>query len=366
MKIAFFTSNRSTIPPDPSVVAASATHTVALINQLKTEHDITLYAAQGSQIPGVRVVDLGLPAFKTDSSLADNDWTTKTVLGMKQIYVGAILADAEQYDIIHIQTEPAHLGMPYANLVPRPVLFTCHNVYHPIEKEIYEYADRTDVYLSGLSKSHTDSFPMSRPVPFVHNGVEESRYPFDGQGGDYFLFLGRLVKEKGILEYLKLAPLNPDTLFYVAGQGPEARAVEEASKKHPNIVMKGMCAHESKEWFEIMSKARALVAPIRWEEPFGLVFIEAMAMGTPVIACRRGSVPEIVEDGTTGYIARDDAIESLQRAVLKIKSLPDKEYKQMRRQSRERAEQKFSARIMAKGYEKLYQDIIKDFETKRR
>jgi len=366
MKIAFFTSNRSTIPSDPSVVAASATHTVALINQLKQNHEITLYAAQGSAIPGVRVVDLGMPPFKTDSSLADNDWTTKTVLGMKQTYIGAILADAEKYDIIHLQTEPAHLGMPYANLVRTPVLFTCHNVYHPIEKEIYEYADRTGVYLSGLSKSHSNSFPMSRTVPFVSNGVEEDRYSFEEQSDGYFLFLGRLVKEKGILEYLELAALNPDTLFYVAGVGPESRAVEETSKKHPNIIMKGMVAHESKEWFKIISKARALIAPIRWEEPFGLVFIEALAMGTPAIACGRGSVPEIIIDGETGYIVQDDTIESLQRAVQKMKSLPAKEYEKMRRKSRERVEQKFSARAMAKGYEKLYQDIIKDYAAKKR
>lgn len=366
MKIAYFTSNRSTIPADPSVVAASATHTTTLINQLKQHHDITLYAAQGSAIPGVRVIDLGLPPFKTDSSLADNDWTTKTVLGMKQIYTGAILADARNYDIIHLQTEPAHLGMPYANLVPCPVLFTCHNVYHPIEKEIYVYANNTNVYLSGLSKNHSSSFPMSRTVPFIYNGVEEDRYPFEGQGKDYLLFLGRLVREKGILEYLELAAFNPDMLFYVAGTGPESRAVEEASKKHANIVMKGMVAHESKEWFELMANAHAFVAPLRWEEPFGLVFIEAMAMGTPVVAYARGSVPEIVDDGITGYIVKDASISSLQHAIQKIKSLPAQEYKEMRRKNRERVERKFSARIMAKGYEKLYQDIVIDYKAKQR
>lgn len=366
MKIAYFTSNRSTIPSDPSVVAASATHTVSLINQLKKDHEITLYAAQGSVIPGVRVIDLGLPAFKTDSSLADNDWTTKTVLGMKQIYIGAILADADKYDIIHLQTEPAHLGMPYANLVRTPVLFTCHNVYHPIEKEVYEYADRKKVYLSGLSKSHSDSFPMSRPVPFVYNGVEEDRYPFVEQGGDYFLFLGRLVKEKGVLEYLKLAALNPDILFYVAGVGPESRAVEEASKKHPNIIMKGMVPHESKEWFDLVANARALVAPLRWDEPFGLVFIEALAMGTPVIAHGRGSVPEIVDDGITGYIVKDATFDGLQHAAQQLQSLPAQKYREMRRKGRLSVEQRFSARIMAKSYEKLYQDIIKTHEAKRK
>ena len=124
MNIAYFVSNRSTIPSAPDQITASTTVVLNIINELKSRHHITVYAAQGSHIDGVNIVDLGLPPFEVDSSLSNSDWITKAVLTMKQIYLGKLFKDATHYDIIHLHTEPSYLAMPFIDLVKTPVLIT--------------------------------------------------------------------------------------------------------------------------------------------------------------------------------------------------------------------------------------------------
>jgi len=363
MKIAYFTSNRTTFPPDSSQVAASITITTNIINHLKDKHEITLYAAKGSHMDGVKIVDLNLPPFEIDSSIGDGDWVTKDVLGMKQIYIGEMLKNSSSYDIIHLQTEPIYLGMSYVNLIKTPVLFTSHNAYHEYEQPIFSYYD-TKIYISMLSHNQSKTYPLKQSTPIIYNGIEIDKYPFYENAKDYFLFLGRLTKEKGIYEYLRLAELNKKDLFYVAGIGPELKYVENFIKTHNNVKIVGMLVRENKEWFDLIGNARALILPIQWNEPFGLVLIESMATGTPVICYDRGSVQEIIIDGQTGFIVKENNIEALQKSITKIKSLPQKDYEKMRYQSRKIVEQKFTARTMAAEYEKLYESIIKNFQSR--
>lgn len=363
MRIAYFTSNRTTIPSEPSVIAASTTVTLNIIKELSKRHQITLYAAKGSRVEGVNIINLNLPPFEIDSSIGDNDWITKAVLGIKQIYIGEILKNSSSYDIIHLQTEPIYLGMPYVHLIKTPVLFTSHNVYHEYEQPIFNYYDNK-IYISMLSHSQSKTYPLNQSTPIIYNGIEIDKYPFYENAKDYFLFLGRLTKEKGIYEYLRLAERNKKDLFYVAGKGPELKYAENFSKTHNNVKIIGMLVRENKEWFDLIGNARSLILPIQWNEPFGLVLIESMSCGTPVIAYDRGSVQEIIIDGQTGFIVKENNIEALQKSITKIKSLPQKSYEKMRHQSRKIVEQKFTARTMAKKYEKLYASIIKDFKSR--
>lgn len=362
MRIAYFTSNRTTIPPDPSQIAASITVTTNIIKELSKRHKITLYAAKGSHMDGVDVEDLNLEPFLVDSALADNDWITKAVLVMKQIYIGEIFKRASEYDIIHLQTEPIYMAMPYVRLIKTPVLFTCHNAYHQFEQSIFNYYDNK-VYISMLSQNQAKAYPLKQSTPVVYNGVETNKYPFYEKSKDYFLFLGRLTNEKGIYDYLRLAELNKNDLFYVAGKGVATKEVEDFSKTHENVKIIGMVRRESKQWYDLYGNARALIFPIQWEEPFGLTLIESMACGTPVIAYNRGAVAEIIKDGETGFIVKKNEIESLQESIEKLTSLSDTEYAQIRKQSRIHVEQHFTASRMANEYEKLYTSIIEDFKS---
>lgn len=363
MRIAYFTSNRSAFPPDPSQVTASITVTTNIIKELSKRHEITLYAAKGSHIDDVSIEDLGLEPFQIDSALADNDWITKAVVTMKQMYIGEIFKRANEYDIIHLQTEPIYLAMPYVHLIKTPLLFTSHNVYHEYEQPIFKYYD-TKIYISMLSYSQSRSYPLKQPISVIYNGIKIDKYPFYENPKDYFLFLGRLTPEKGIYDYLRLAELNKKDLFYVAGKGPGLKYVEKFSKTHDNVKIIGMLVRENKEWFDLIGNARALILPIQWNEPFGLVMIESMACGTPVIAYNRGSVCEIVKDGQTGFIVKGNKIRDLQEGIERLTSLSDTEYSQIRKQSRIHVEQHFTALRMANEYEKLYTSIIEDFKSR--
>ncbi len=378
MKIAYFVSNRATFPLAPGQIAASMSVVSNIIRCLSRKHEITVYAAKGSKFEGAKIVDLGLEPFQLDSNIADSDWVTKAVVGMKQIYVGALLKNAYKYDIVNFHTEPIYLGMPMVSLVNTPILFTIHNIYHDFEKTIFSFYDGK-VNLSALSKSHAKSIPFTQKIPVIYNGVEVDEFPFNPKDEDYFLFMGRLHQCKGIDAFLKIAKSRKDKLFYIAGKGSDyyEDKVKKICNKNNNIKFYGMAPRKSELWFNLLSKAKALILPTEWDEPFGLVPVEAMACGTPVVTYDRGAAPELLQDGQTGYlisppdkspkyIVRKVGIEGMLEAVDKIDSLSENEYKKMRQQSRANVEERFTTHNMVQGYENLYKKIIKEHKEKKK
>jgi len=330
-----------------------------IIRYLSVKHEITLYAAQGSHMNNVKIIDLGLPPFETDSSIENNDWATKAVTTMKQIYIGEILKDADNYDIIHIQTEPVYLGMPYASLVKTPILFTSHNSFHSFETRIFSYFDRK-INLSGLSNCQVKNIPLTQKVPVIYNGVEAEDFPFVEKDSNYFLFLGRLVKDKGIDIFLQLAQNDPKHIYYIVGKGNKIyeKISSDAAQKYRNIKFLGMLPYRSPEWYKTLSHAKALIMPITYEDSCPLVPLEAMACGTPVIAFNRGALPEQLVDGKTGYIVKSNQTYELLEKIGKISNLNKAKYLALRRNSRTHIMQKFHAKIMAQKYESLYKEII--------
>ncbi|MEK7533919.1 MAG: glycosyltransferase [Patescibacteria group bacterium] len=373
MKIAYFTSNRTTFPPDPSQIAASTTVTTNIIKELSKRHKITLYAAKGSHMDGIDIEDLNLEPFRIDSSLADNDWITKAVVSMKQVYIGEIFKRAREYDIIHLQTEPIYMAMPYISLIKTPILFTAHNMYHDFEKAIFSFYDKK-IYISALSNAQAKRYPLTQEIPVIYNGIEVEEFPYDEKGGNYFLFLGRLAKDKGIDVFLDLAINNPKFQFYIVGKGYKEyeQKAQEAARKYSHIKYFGMIPRATPQWFDLLSKAKALVMPVNYEDSCPLVPLEAMACGSPVIAYAAGALPEQVVDNKTGYlicnskqanykyIIEQTGINGLIHAINKINSLSKQDYLRFRRNARTRIEDFFSIKKMAKNYEKLYLRIIKE------
>lgn len=372
MKIAYFTSNRTTFPAASDQIAASSTVTIELITHLASRHEITLFAAKGSQVPNIKVVDLNLPPFTVDSNITDNDLIAKASQGMKQIYLGEIFNRAHEFDLIHLQTAPIYLAMPYVGLIKTPVLFTSHNNYNAFEKEIYKFYDKK-IYFSALSHSQASQFPLTQKIPVIYNGIEISKYPFQDNSQDYFLFLGRLHKDKGIDIYLELAHNLSQYSFYIAGKGHQTyeKRIKTYTDQHKNINYPGMLPHESPEWFDLLSKAKALLMPITYEDSCPLVPLEAMACGTPVIAYAKGALPEQVIDNKTGFIVNSSdtdirgewiikrtGIEGLYEAIERIYNMPADQYHQMRQNCRKHVEENFTVERMVNEYEKVYQQIL--------
>ncbi len=213
------------------------------------------------------------------------------------------LLDRGDADIVH-----AHAGtaLAFAPLIGRPMIYTIH---HDREEGICELiraagrAPLTCVAISHRQRARLEGLPAE----VIHHGLPPDRYPPGSGKGAYAAFLGRFAREKGVAEALDAAR-EAGVPIHLAGRPhpPDAEYYREevASRLHgKDVRWFGEIGHEGK--VRLLGNAFATLFPIGWEEPFGLVMIESMLCGTPVIAYEQGSVPEVVEEGVTGFVVRD-------------------------------------------------------------
>jgi|GEM_PF-1402063 len=373
MRIAYFVSNRTTIPPQDTEIAASTTVVMNIIKHLSKKHDITVYAAKGSNLPNTKIVDLDSPPYQLDSNISADDWITKFSLGMKSLFLGSIFQNSSNYDLIHIHSEPTYLGMPYAHLIKTPVLFTSHNMIHDYEIELYEKHIKNSIHFSALSKAQIINLPSANKIPIIMNSIEFEEIPFSDSSDDYFLYFGRLVKDKGINNFLEIIKLHPEQKFVIAGKGENIffQEIEKIAKVNKNIQFYGVFQRLSSQWHKLISQAKALIMPINYEDTCPLVPLEAMACGTPVIAYAKGALPEQIIDNKTGFIVnydnnhirgnwfiKDAGLTGIKNAMNYINSMPQFEYKILRKNCRRHIEQNFSTQRMAEEYTNLYKIIL--------
>ena len=251
-------------------------------------------------------------------------------------------------DVVH---DHSTAGPLQAGLRAVPTVVTAHGPVKGENGQYYRAVDDT-VHLVAISAAQQAQAPSLNWAGLVHNAVRTDDYPYAGRKQDYVLYLGRLSAEKGAHLAIDAAraagcPLvlagpcaKPDDREYFEREvrprlGPDARWIGEA----------GFAAKVA-----LLANARCLVFPIEWEEPFGLVMIEAMACGTPVVALRRGSVPEIVVDGVTGFVRdRPDELGAAIQAVDRLDPIA----------CRRRVRREFDTSKMAAGYEAIYRQVAK-------
>ena len=261
-----------------------------------------------------------------------------------------VLAAQDQFDLVHFHLSSAWL--PLAAPMKTKALFTMHTCPHHDD----EWAMRRSpgVAVNGISRCQmrATSLRLGREFPIVHNGCDFNAYPPSTEAGQYLAFLGRLSPEKNPLDAIRIANLSgwPIVLAGQPQNANETRYFEQQIK--PLIDGKqvrwiGPVNHPQKT--ALLRNAAALLFPIQWEEPFGLVMIEAMACGTPVVAHRRGSVEEVVDAGVTGFHASViDAMSDLVPEAVKLD----------RAKVRQHAESRFGFRVMVDRYEALYRSIL--------
>src|SRR5207248_1692263 len=227
---------------------------------------------------------------------------------------------ADEFDVINDHT--GMLGSVLGATVDTPVVHTVHGPLDGDPGRVYELIDGVAprVGLISISMNQRKPKPHLNWVGNCHNALDFSVYPFKPTSGDYLLFLGRLSPDKGAHRAIAVA-METGLPLKIAGkmQDPkEVRYFKELVEPHlvNGIEYLGEVSHGEK--VELLQNARATLFPIEWEEPFGLVMIESMACGTPVIATRWGAVPEVIEDGRSGIIVDSyrempDALESADR-----------------------------------------------------
>jgi glycosyltransferase involved in cell wall biosynthesis len=298
-------------------------------------HDVTLFAS-GDSVTNASLASVWPRALRLDPNVLD--YTAPLCMQLE-----AVSRRAHEFDIIHCHLD--HLAYPILRLLKVPSLTTLHGRLDlPELPALYQFFSDTAVV--SISNSQREPLPDAHYLATVHHGIPQ-RSLHKTEGGDYLAFLGRISPEKA-----------PDAAIRIAAQAGMplkiAAKVDRADTEYFTSTIEPLLGHGDVEFIgeigeheknSFLGNAAALLFPIAWREPFGLVMIEAMACGTPVVAFRNGSVPEVLQDGVTGFIvdSEEDAVGALGR----IKTLD-------RDRIRAEFDQRFTARHMAQNYLKLY------------
>ena len=306
---------------------------------VKQGHEVTLFASGDSRTAArlEPVVPQGLRLAGIHDSLPYN-----------MIMLDQVAARSHEFDVLHFHIDFFHY--PLFRRMAHKTLTTLHG-----RQDLPELPDIYRAFPHMPLVSISDS--QRRPVPpvnwrgTVHHGMPP-RLLKEGKGdGGYLAFLGRICADKGILPAIEIARRAGLPLKVAAKVDPADREYFESHvapmlAQSPHVEFIGEICDRRKP--EFLGGAKALLFPISWPEPFGLVMIESMACGTPVIAFDSGSVPEILEDGLTGYVVKD--VEEAALAVHRLDRL-------FRPSIRSRFEERFSAAAMAREYVRIYRKL---------
>jgi len=255
----------------------------------------------------------------------------------------------DRFDIVHDHHAPAGPAIASRG-VGVPVVHTLHGPWTENTRRFYSLVDE-HVHLVAISEAQAADNPTVRYAGVVHNGIDLDEYPLRRDKDDFLLFIGRANPEKGpaiAVEVARRAGL-PLTMIVKRQESLERAYWDEvvAPNLHDGVTVHESVSHEQK--VDLLGRARALVFPIQWPEPFGLVMAEAMACGTPVVACPAGAAVELVEDGVTGFLR--SSIDELAAAVAEVGVCSPEA-------CRARVVARFSSVSMLDGYEALYRSLL--------
>jgi glycosyltransferase involved in cell wall biosynthesis len=302
-------------------------------------HDVTLFASGDSQTRA-RLVPGCAEALRPAGRARHH-------LGYHLAMIDEVFARAADFDVIHFHTDL--FQFPFARACATPCVTTLHGRLDLDDFEPCFRRFRDQAFVS-ISDAQRAPMPWLGWRATVHHGLPRALHAFDKRGGDSVVFLGRMSPEKGCEAAIEIA-LRAGRRLRMAGKIDQEDADYWAARVDPlrarhGIDYVGEIGGRTKD--EFLGSAAALLFPIDWPEPFGLVMIEAMACGTPVIAFRRGSVPEVIEDGVTGFVVDD--VDGAVAALARIHELD-------RRRIRETFERRWVVERMTDDYLDVYQEL---------
>jgi glycosyltransferase involved in cell wall biosynthesis len=303
-------------------------------------HDVTLFAAGDSETKARLVTSYDEPP------------SMRIGLSMPDLHHAlTCYAAADQFDLINDHSGP--LAAALAGACPTP---TCHTVHGPLTGEpgdVYSLIDRVSptVGLISVSDAQRTPLPNINWLATCHNAIAMEAYPIDPGNDGYLLFLGRMSPDKGAHHAVRVAS-ELGMPMVLAGKMHDVAEREHfeanvAPLLTDQIRYVGEVSHDEK--VRLLQRAAATVFPIQWPEPFGLVMVESMACGTPVVGTRFGAVPEVIEQGRSGVIV--DEFDELAAGVQQAVTLDPGE-------CRESAVERFSARRMVSDYESAYSLLL--------
>lgn len=298
-------------------------------------HDVTLFATRDSET-SARLVPMREEAIHFSPRI---DATALHLATLRQVY-----QQASQFDIIHSHLD--YLTLPFAAASATPTVITLHGRLDAPETVAVLHTFKDNNYVA-ISNSQRSQIPDLNWISTVHHAIDLRHIAFFESPGSYLVFVGRITPDKGVDRAIRIAQHAGIPLKIAA-------KIDPSNRKYYEEVIKPMLADPLIEFLgpvnerrkiDLMGNALALLLPINWPEPFGMVFIESLACGTPVLTCPRGSVPELLRDGVTGFIREtDDELVEATRQVARISRAGCREY----------VRQKFDIRDMALEYVNVY------------
>ncbi len=311
--------------------------TDALVDQ---GHEVTLFAS-GDSHTKARLVPVCPSALRLDHTVVDQ-------FAHHIVELQKVQEQLNRFDIIHYHIDYLHFPISRINRIPQ--LTTLHGRLDLLDLQgLYNHFP--DMPVVSISDAQRRPLPQANWIDTVYHGLPEDLYHYGTGEGDYVAFVGRVNPEKRVDRAIEIAKQANIKLKIAAKIDPVDQPYYEQEIKplldHPLVEFVGEIGEAEKSDF--FGNARALLFPIDWPEPFGMVMIEAMACGTPVIAFRNGSVPEVIDVGESGFV-----VESVSEAVEALKNIDLID----RQNCRKAFEQRFLNTRMAHEYVELYEQQI--------
>lgn len=336
----------------------------------KIGQDVTLFSP-GKVTTSVKNVTADLSLFEHELSLRKDTYIDLlkkhplVFINLARQVQAEILKDVferannNEFDIVHIYTNEEELGLIFSDFCKKPVVFTHHEPFNFLAK----YRSIMPKYIHKNWISISDSQRKSMPagtnfLRTIYHGMDVKKFvPLETSSKDYFAYFGRIIEPKGV--HLAIdAALNSGVELRIAGKhyadySKDKYWTEVIEPKIDGKQIKYVgFIKEDKDKQEFLGNAKALIVPSTWEEPFGMVMIEALACGTPVIGINAGAIPEVVDEGVTGLIVENDknTVNSLVEAINKIGSID-------RKTCRKVFEERFSVERMCKEHLNVYKSL---------
>jgi glycosyltransferase involved in cell wall biosynthesis len=297
--------------------------------------EVSLFATKDSQTRG-NLIGVCPKGYEEDKELIPKVWECMHISNLFEI--------GDNFDIIHNSFD--FLPLTYMKMTKTPIITTIHGFSSTKILPVYKKYNKKCYY---VSISDSDRSPELDYIGTVHHGIDLNQFTYRAERGNYLLFFGRIHHDKGAKEAIEIS-LRFGMKLIMAGIIQDKNYFNQEIKPYldnDKVQYIGSVGPERRN--NILGEAYALIHPINFNEPFGLSVVEAMACGTPVVAFNKGSMPEVISDGKSGFLV--NSIKEAVKALKKVKTID-------RLDCRKWVEEKFNVKRMVKDYIHLYEKIL--------
>ena len=377
MRIAIICSNYFNI--DKKTKKGTEIFSYILINNLvryaKNKNlDIAAFASGASRLP-VKIESIDFNPSSSDKNVILNG---KHII-FELALISKAISEQDEFDLYHINIGDGDIVLPFVPFVKKPILITLH---HVIDAEFTRryfslFKQNKNVFFVSVSNAQRKILPDLNYAATIYHGIDTETFKFNSEGGEKIMWAGRAIPEKGVDIVVEVANRvkREAKLFGITKKEHhgwlQEKVVAKINSNNHHLPISFIADKERSHLVNHFQASKLFLFPVQYEEAFGLVLIESMSCGTPVVAYARGSISEIIKDGETGFIVnpsdrdirgnwmiKKTGIEGLCEAVEKIYSMPKEEHKKMRENCRKHVEKNFTVKRMVWEYEELYERLL--------